>query len=196
MARRRARDVAPATVVLGEADAPPVLKADKGLLGGSCNRTACQAPGATWVNAGNGAHYCRSCTMEINRWFQLDHSTILCSAVSMTKPRHCDDYIDDPTQPECLGRFLDYHRLPAAAKYPTGDEAFNARMDEHLGRPMWRDPVPALFADHAGRRVRVVMASRFGDVGITTSLDAEHGYDMRVAVEALSSFSEEVDRGC
>jgi hypothetical protein len=102
--------------------------------------------------------------------------------------RHCDDYIEDATQPECLRRFLDYHRLPAAAKYPTDDEDFNRRMEAHMGCPMWRDPVPVLFADHAGRRVRVVMASRFGDVGITRDLAANHGYSKRVPVESLSRF--------
>ncbi|KQO89456.1 hypothetical protein ASF33_19185 [Methylobacterium sp. Leaf92] len=103
--------------------------------------------------------------------------------------RHCDDYIDDPAQPECLRRFLDYSRLPAALKYPTRDEAFNQGMEEHLGHPMWRDPVPVLFARHEGRPVRVTMASRFGDIGITEDLDADRGYDRRVAVEELADFS-------
>lgn len=192
-AQARARAAKPAstqTMVIGEPYEPPVIKPDKGLLGGSCNRTHCQAPGATWVNESNGAYYCRSCAMEINRWAPLLDGRRLCEPMKPAQPRHCDDYIEDPTQPECLRRFLDYHRLPASAKYPTTDKAFNAEMEERLGCPMWRDPVPALFADHAGRRVRVVMASRFGDVGITKNLDAEHGYDVRVAVEDLSNFAE------
>ena len=32
----------------------------------------------------------------------------------------------------------------------------------------------------AGTRVKVVMASRFGDVGITTDLTRDRGYDTRV----------------
>lgn len=108
----------------------------------------------------------------------------------LPEPRHCDDFIEDLTQPECLRQFLDYHRLPATAKYPTGDDAFDARMEAYQGCPMWRVPVPVLFADHEGKRVRVTMASRFGDVGITTHLDAETGYGRRVPVEALSGFSE------
>lgn len=189
--KARSGKAAPQAIVIGEPYEAPVIKADKGLLGGSCNRTACQAPRATWVNASNHAHYCRACAMEINRWSRLRDSP-LCSAVEMPEPRHCDDFIDDPAQPECLRRFLDYHRLPAAAKYPTDDEVFNFRMEEHLGCQMWRDPVPVLFADHEGERVRVTMASRFGDVGITTHLDAETGYGRRVPVEALSNFSETV----
>lgn len=42
-------------------------RADKGQLGGSCNRQACQAPGATWWNAGTRAYYCAACAHEINR---------------------------------------------------------------------------------------------------------------------------------
>lgn len=38
----------------------------------------------------------------------------------------------------------------------------------------------------AGTKVRVVMASRFGDVGITDNLTAEAGYLARVTVEKLT----------
>lgn len=102
--------------------------------------------------------------------------------------KHCDDCIDDPAQPECLRRWLEYNRLPAAAKYPSKNEEWNRGMEEHLGCPMWRDPVPVLFADHEGQRVRLVMANRFGDVGITPDLQALHGYSKRVQVETLSNF--------
>lgn len=84
--------------------------------------------------------------------------------------RHCDEYIDDETQPECLRKFLDYVRSPGHGA---------ARVT----------PRPKLFADYEGQRVRIVMASRFGDVGITTNLTTEHGYHKRVAVAALSNFS-------
>jgi hypothetical protein len=87
--------------------------------------------------------------------------------------RHCDDYIDDETQPECLRAFLDHARSPAHGMMRDG-------------------PRPKLFADYSGKRVRVVMASRFGDVGITRNLTVEHGYDKRVAVASLSNFSAEV----
>jgi hypothetical protein len=93
----------------------------------------------------------------------------------VTDFKHCDDYIDDETQPECLRAFLDHARSPAHGA-------------------LRGDPRPALFADYKGRRVRVVMASRFGDVGITGALDAEHGYDRRVAVADLSGFSAERPR--
>jgi len=89
---------------------------------------------------------------------------------SVGDPKHCDDYIDDLTQPECLRKFLDHARSPA----------HGSLRDE---------PRPKLFATFKGKRVRVVMASRFGDVGITSKLGAEHGYDRRVGVEELTDFS-------
>ncbi|KQQ32070.1 hypothetical protein ASF58_11055 [Methylobacterium sp. Leaf125] len=188
---RSAKAASTQTIVIGKPHEPPVIKADKGLLGGSCNRTACQAPGATWAEDANGPYYCRSCAWQISRWMRGGGRLVdMKASMPVPEPRHCDHFIEDPAQPECLRRFLDYNRLPAAAKYPTKDDDFDAGMEAHLGCPMWRDPVPVLFADHAGRRVRVVMASRFGDVGITTHLDAESGYDQRVAVEDLSNFAE------
>lgn len=84
--------------------------------------------------------------------------------------RHCDEYIDDMTQPECLRAYLARARSPAHG---------------HMSDA----PYPALFADHEGKRVRVVMASRFGDVGITEDLNAERGYSQRVYVESLTNFS-------
>jgi len=41
-------------------------KPDKGKKGGSCNRRACQAPGATWYNWGTRAYYCADCARLIN----------------------------------------------------------------------------------------------------------------------------------
>jgi len=88
----------------------------------------------------------------------------------MSEFKHCDDYIDDETQPECLRAFLDHARSPAHGSLRDG-------------------PRPILFADYQGQRVRVVMASRFGDVGVTTCLRDEYGYQKRVAVADLSGFS-------
>jgi hypothetical protein len=85
--------------------------------------------------------------------------------------KHCDDYIDDETQPAPLRKFLERARAPAHGMLDGG-------------------VYPKLFADHNGERVRVVMASRFGDVGITSNLDMDHGYEARVAVADLTNFSE------
>jgi hypothetical protein len=84
---------------------------------------------------------------------------------------HCDRYIDDPAAPEALRKFIAFARSPAHGQFLT-------------------EPHPRLFADHEGRLVRVTGASRLGDVGITTDLDAEFGYEQRVLVSSLSNFSE------
>ena len=84
---------------------------------------------------------------------------------------HCDDYIDDPAAPAALRKFLAFARAPAHGQL--------------LPRPH-----PTLFADHEGKRVRVTMASRFGDVGVTSDLAAEVGYETRVPVSQLTGFSE------
>lgn len=85
--------------------------------------------------------------------------------------KHCDDYIEDPTVPEALRKFLAFARSPGHGL-------------------LLPKPHPKLFAKHAGRYVRVTMASRFGDVGITTDLTAERGYEERVPLDQLSNFSE------
>lgn len=89
----------------------------------------------------------------------------------MSEPRHCDEYIDDPSAPAPLQAYLEFARSPAHG----------------LTRPQ---PHPRLFATYQGKRVRVVMASRFGDVGITENLRADHGYQTRVAVADLSDFGD------
>lgn len=95
--------------------------------------------------------------------------------------KHCDDYIDDPTQPEVLRAYLKRARSPGHG---------------HLSK----EPFPKLFATYDGEdwrgytkgdRVRVVMASRMGDVGLTKDLSAEHGYDARVEVAWLKDFSDQ-----
>jgi hypothetical protein len=83
----------------------------------------------------------------------------------------CDDYIDDPTAPEVLRKYLEFARAPAHGAFLP-------------------KPHPTLYADYEGKRVRVTMASRLGDVGITTDLDREFGYERRVLVSQLENFAE------
>jgi hypothetical protein len=85
--------------------------------------------------------------------------------------RHCDDYIDDESAPQALRDYLARARSPAHGMVSS-------------------DPYPTLFADHDGRRVRVVMASCLGDVGVTSDLAREFGYDSRVSVADLSNFGD------
>lgn len=44
----------------------PELKPDKGEKGGSCNRTACQRPGAIWYNRAMYKWYCSRCARMLN----------------------------------------------------------------------------------------------------------------------------------
>lgn len=86
--------------------------------------------------------------------------------------KHCDDYIDDVAAPEVLRDYLRRARSPAHGL-------------------MSKEPFPKLFATYKRKRVRVVMASRLGDVGITDNLQAEYGYQKRVAVADLADFGSE-----
>ncbi len=88
--------------------------------------------------------------------------------------KHCDDYIHDYQAPMCLRWFLFVRRLPAIDGMLCMQNGAN----------------PRLYALHNGKPVRVVMASRLGDVGITEKLDAENGYSARVAVEELTDFTD------
>ena len=101
---------------------------------------------------------------------------------AMTDPefKHCDENINDETQPLVLRKYLERARSPAHEM-------------------MSNDPYPILFATYNGRewkdivfgdRVRVVMASRLGDVGITKHLDHTHGYTVRCAVADLIDFGD------
>lgn len=108
---------------------------------------------------------------------------------------HCDDYIDDATQPECLRAFLRFKRAPAIEQNGKAPTLFAKIKEQAMGRfylGHWVGNEPAMqeIVIEAGQRVRVVMASRFGDVGITTRLQDRNGYMLRVPVSALEDFSQ------
>lgn len=86
---------------------------------------------------------------------------------------HCDDYINDEAAPKVLRDYLRVARAPAHGAFE---------------RAKGNDP--SLFANYAGKRVRVVMASEIGDVGIAYALNRDHGYDLRVGIEELTNFSD------
>lgn len=91
---------------------------------------------------------------------------------------HCDDYINDPNAPECLREFISWHRQPAIDKYRA-----NSKPRPVLYATLTQDYPSANLK--TGQRVRVVMASRFGDLGITADFTAESGYAMRCMVSEL-----------
>ena len=55
----------------------------------------------------------------------------------------------------------------------------------------WNDDGPVMKDTlcKAGERVKIVMVSRFGDVGITANLSAENGYGARLMLDDLCDFS-------
>ena len=94
---------------------------------------------------------------------------------------HVDEFIDDKAQPECLRVFLDRARSPGHGMHS-------------------KEPYPKLFATYIGEdwrgytkgdRVRVTMASRMGDVGVTKNMSQDFGYEIRCPVDYLTDFSAE-----
>lgn len=105
--------------------------------------------------------------------------------------KHCDDYIDDETQPIPLRRYLSWARLSASLKYPPKkQEDIDLWISKEDQQYIWKGPEPKLFAKYNGKDCQVVMASRFGDVGIHFNTGG-HGYSERVAVEDLTDFASE-----
>lgn len=91
--------------------------------------------------------------------------------------RHCDTYIQDVTQPFVLRWYLYFERLPAIEK------SFMREVLKELGRPE-----PTLVAFYEDKPVRVVMASRLGNVGVTYDLERSKGYTGRVHLCQLRNF--------
>ena len=88
---------------------------------------------------------------------------------------HCDDIIHDHSYPQCLRHWVWFNRQPAMNK---------GRLRTLYGSE------PVCFAMWKDRRVRLVMASRFGNVGITEDLKTATGYSHRVSLDELSDFGE------
>lgn len=86
---------------------------------------------------------------------------------------HCDDVVYE-NLPICIRYFVVVHRLPAAIKAVI----------------VAKNGLPVCFANYSGKRVRLTMASRMGDVGITYDLDRDAGYDARVDLKNLTHYSD------
>lgn len=68
-------------------------------------------------------------------------------------------------------------KVPLSLRIWNGHHWKNAgHADEYTEKPL---PI--------GTRVKIVMASRFGDVGITDDLTAENGYHLRVPIDELQA---------
>lgn len=107
--------------------------------------------------------------------------------------RHCDTVSEDPACPPCLRDWINYERLPASAKLDCASYEHILWIWHHMPplRPhLHVDPRPALYATtDTSQRVRLTMASRLGDVGITSNLQRDYGYQRRVMLAELRDFS-------
>lgn len=88
---------------------------------------------------------------------------------------HGDDLLDkhekgESLLPQCLYNWLFYKRLPASDQFEA------------------TEPEP-VFATYKGKRVKLNMGSRMGDIGISKDLKSETGYYVRVYIPELSDFS-------
>jgi hypothetical protein len=63
-------------------------------------------------------------------------------------------------------------------------------MNHYTGKWEGNEPQFEKVAVNAGQLVKIVMVSRFGDVGITENLTADVGYGMRVQLDDLYDFQE------
>ena len=102
-------------------------------------------------------------------------------APAMTDPVNCC---------ELLGHAMDHGWIPH--KPETWKYHF-ASLREPLVIKVWNQRKPDMpgFTEvplDAGTRVKIVMVSRFGDVGITDDLTAVNGYHARVALDSLTDF--------
>ncbi len=94
--------------------------------------------------------------------------------------KHCDDYIDDPLAHPLLRLFLAWARSP-------GHGLLAPRPWPVLFATVTAADAPPAIRD---KRVRVTMASRLGDVGVTADLACESGYDYRLHVADLGYFTD------
>jgi hypothetical protein len=103
----------------------------------------------------------------------------------MAKPRHCDDYIDDPSAPASLRALLKAARGPSQSAWLGGLPPLFATLKRDFAARDGDGVIPLL---RVGQRARVVMASKFGDVGITLALVNERDYVARAAIHERSVF--------
>lgn len=85
---------------------------------------------------------------------------------------HVDDFVSDMTKDPYARWMLMYFRFPA---------------EMHIAfAPFYKDR--KLFCTYDGKRYRVNMASRLGDVGLAQNLNRESGYDIRRDVDECSDW--------
>jgi hypothetical protein len=98
-------------------------KADKGQRGGSCNRSACQAPGAIFYNHGSQSYYCHKCAadLSLDRFNRADAERLYGHALCTIPADRSFGHHVSAMQRRILGAILD-------------DDLFNMRYEEFKER--------------------------------------------------------------
>ncbi len=91
-------------------------------------------------------------------------------------PGHCDDVADNPETPAFVRDFINYERLPCVDQW------------EEQKKPGF--VAPELYGTTPlGFRVRVVLCSRFGHVGVSRIINRSMGYEKYCRLPQLSNLS-------
>lgn len=163
-------------------DMQPVTNNDKSIITDMKIDTTDASEGAIVIDRSDEANG----ASEINIWDQIEKIN---DERYGKKKWHCDDIIDFPEEnvyPQCAIDFLRTAREPA-----HGAEVIAELIAQH------KKP-PELYANYKDPktlktiRVRVTMASRFGDVGITQRINGNdiYSYQNRVYIPDLTDFSD------
>lgn len=152
----------------------PIIKVDPD------TRQVTTKSGSVYVLGSIDPRYLEEYPDAENRFFAESNISKLNEAYKeVPKNIHVDDFIDRMRAPPEKGDGVSYAqfvllhlRLPAWQKM-----AFDPFMKNHI-----------LYADYKGKRVRINVASRLGDLGITNDLSRTTGYEERVFVNELTNF--------
>lgn len=99
---------------------PAVMPKDKGHFQGSCNRSDCLRPGASWYNHSTQAYYCGECAQWLNsdtynkRDAQSMYGHDLCTAglYDHAKYQHLHDLHRTAQQTATASPYKDYEDIP------------------------------------------------------------------------------------
>lgn len=104
-------------------------------------------------------------------------------------PKHWQEYVYDKMYPKCLRDFLRCHRWPTHVKAKLISEGTWTEPELYATIIQDKDGWLERHGLKIGERVKIVMVSRFGDVGITNALQVKYGYKVRTYIENLGNFN-------
>lgn len=102
----------------------------KGTRGGNCNITACQSPGAIYMNVGHGnAFYCRPCAYDINKYNQGSDGFTLFPAFEEMEARRLE-LIREGEDVTDVENYADIEQDPWGSCYHFDRDKYEKRMEE------------------------------------------------------------------